>query len=99
MLKYAPRVNLIVGKQCQNNLYWLFLYQILAFFEKITKPTVPQPPDLNGLSYYCILMSQKDNQLRRNSGEVQNLKKNNLVQGNPKGAQFIRPLAEITEFT
>ena len=83
MLKYPPRVNVIVGKQYQSNLYWLFRYHILAFFEKILKPTLPQPPDLNGLSYYCILMSQEDNQLRRNSGEVQNLKKNHLVQGDP----------------
>ena len=99
MLKYPPRVDVISEKQCQNNFSGCLETIFQPFFEKIEKPTVPQPLDLNVSLYYHILIPQKDNQLRRNSGEVQNLKKNNVVQGNPKGAQFIRPLAEITEFT
>ena len=79
--------------------FCLFLANFGLLREENAFGPLRPPPHLQGLWYYQICRSQKDNQLWQSSGEVQNLAENIPIWWGLDGVQFTHPLAEITQRT
>ena len=86
----------VVKNSPKQTHFCLFLAIFEPFREENAFGPLRPPPHLQGLWYYQIWRSQKDNQLRQSSGEVQNLAENIPIWWGLDGVQFLHQLAEIT---